>query len=281
MKNQSENINFDNVDMEIAKIDLYHYEEKFDWQQMSQNDRALFKENFHTDEKRLIEVEKTIFKQLRNSKSLQKIIDYDDLNTYVYKVFESMSKQHKKYMQISPLAYFKQIKNHIESMITLYAKKEFYRGIERDKIICQDSYSIKKMIELPRCEENIGRSLYEGEGEMNKTEWQFIQNLTSLDNIKWWHRNLSRSDGFCINAFINHYPDFMIMTMSGKIILAETKGDFLNNDDTAQKIKLGRKWAEKAGEIYRYYMVFENASEEDLSNGVTNMNDFMDIMRGL
>lgn len=117
---------------------------------------------------------------------------------------------------------------------------------------------------------------------MNKLEVEFVNNLTSIDNIKWWHRNsVKDDDSFCINGFINHYPDFIIMTMSSKIILAETKGEFLDNEDTAQKIKLGDKWAQKAGEDYRYYMIFDDTSKDNISTGVTNISKFIKMIKYL
>ena len=41
--------------------------------------------------------------------------------------------------------------------------------------------------------------------------------------IRWWHRNIART-GFAINGFINHYPDFIVRTRSGKIGIIEAKG---------------------------------------------------------
>ena len=39
--------------------------------------------------------------------------------------------------------------------------------------------------------------------------------------------------------------------------MVETKGDHLDNTDTAEKIRLGNLWRSKAGNDYRYFMVFE------------------------
>lgn len=48
------------------------------------------------------------------------------------------------------------------------------------------------------------------------------------------------------------------MTTNGTIVVVETKGEHLKNDDSNRKIKLGREWANKSGNGYRYYMVFED-----------------------
>ena len=88
----------------------------------------------------------------------------------------------------------------------------------------------------PTTSTNIyGGSLYQAEeGNMDKLESALVRELTALPNVKWWHRNISRQ-GFCINGFINHYPDFIVMTHSGRIILVEPKGEHLKNDDSREK----------------------------------------------
>ena len=85
---------------------------------------------------------------------------------------------------------------------------------------------------------------------------------------------MGKMDPFCINGFINHYPDFIIQTKSKKMLLLETKGDHL---DAEQKIRLGNLWAGKAGNNYRYFMVYEKRSV----NGAYTLDDFMNIIRGI
>jgi len=59
-----------------------------------------------------------------------------------------------------------------------------------------------------------------------------------------------------------HYPDFIAVTTSGKILLLETKGDDRDNSDSSAKCCLGNKWAELAGKNFRYFMLFDKASVE-------------------
>lgn len=125
---------------------------------------------------------------------------------------------------------------------------------------------------------SIGGSLYQAEEEMNQLERDLVMELTALSNIRWWHRNIARR-GFCINGFIKHYPDIMIMTQKGKLILAETKGDHLQNDDSRDKIALGREWASQAGSQFRYYMVFRDT--DNILPGAINMSDFISIIKEL
>ena len=85
---------------------------------------------------------------------------------------------------------------------------------------------------------------------------------------------------FCINGFLNHYPDFMVMTNSGKIVMIETKGEHLtSNDDSRAKAELGKIWQVHAGAQYRYYMV---SAEAIASNpDATSLDEFLRIMREL
>ena len=77
-----------------------------------------------------------------------------------------------------------------------------------------------------------------------------------MDNVVFWHRNPDRTNGFGINGFINHYPDFIVVLKSGRIVLLETKGGDRDNSDSRRKLELGTLWANRAGDKYRYYMVF-------------------------
>ena len=80
-----------------------------------------------------------------------------------------------------------------------------------------------------------------------------------LDNILFWHRNLERGKGFFLNGYNDkkHYPDFIVYTQKGNLILLETKGDHLDNQDSRDKNILGKTWAEKAGDNFKYFMVFQ------------------------
>lgn len=81
--------------------------------------------------------------------------------------------------------------------------------------------------------------------------------------------------GFAINGFINHYPDFLVRTRSGKIVIIETMGDHLDNEETPTKLHLGRAWQEQAGAGYRYFHVFR---DKDISMvGAYPMNEFLKI----
>ena len=76
---------------------------------------------------------------------------------------------------------------------------------------------------------------------MNEYEFKVVWALSALGNVKWWHRNISRL-GFQINGPVHAYPDIIVMLHSGKILMVETKGDHLDNDESKEKAKIGDQW---------------------------------------
>ncbi len=78
---------------------------------------------------------------------------------------------------------------------------------------------------------------------------------------------------------LNHYPDFMVQTTRGRIVLIETKGDHLWNDESRRKLHLGRKWQELCGQNYRYYMVFDDKDTE--VEGAYRFAQFIETMKRL
>ena len=84
---------------------------------------------------------------------------------------------------------------------------------------------------------------------------------------------------FVINGFINHYPDFLVMTKSGVLMLIEAKGDYLWNDESKAKLRLGRKWQAQSGTKYRYFMVFKDKLVTE--DGAYLLDEFIGMVRKL
>ena len=64
-------------------------------------------------------------------------------------------------------------------------------------------------------------------------------------------------------------------TKSEKIVVIETKGDYLDGSDSEVKLKMGKEWANKAGDKYFYFMVFENKPIE----GALSVDEFVKRFR--
>jgi type III restriction enzyme len=140
-----------------------------------------------------------------------------------------------------------------------------------DKVFIKPSFVLPPNITPGDVSKDIAKSLYEKEGKMNPFEERVINEIGNMQNIAFWTRNVVRR-GFHINGFINHYPDFIILTKSGKTIVLETKGDHL---DAEQKIRLGAIWANKAGNSYRYFMVYERR----VVDGAYRLEEFLNLMK--
>ena len=164
-------------------------------------------------------------------------------------------------------------KNKIKALAAEYRKRKFQALLDVEQIFCEPTFKLKSSIVLPKTSPTLFKSLYREEDQMNNFEFRVIQKIADLDNVLFWHRNVEHK-GFRINGFINHYPDFIVVTKGGKVIMVETKGDDRQNLDSEAKLTLGEAWAKAAGNQYRYFMVFDN---KPLA-GAKTLNDFISIL---
>ena len=202
-----------------------------------------------------------------------------EINDYVRRIVAGMTEDNLAAMELSIPTYARKIEEKIRGLEDAYREQLFYRWLDAGKIVCRESYALPNVITPADTTDSIPKSLYEAEkNDMNPEEHSLLDIIVSLPNVKWWHRIIDRK-GFRLNGFINHYPDFMVMTNSGKIVLIEYKGDALDNSDSERKLKLGRLWQAQAGPGYRYFMVFKN--REFGIDGAYTMDDFVAIMREL
>lgn len=202
-----------------------------------------------------------------------------EINDYVRRIISGMNEDALAAMETSIPTYAAKIQKKIDTLEAAYREKQFEKLLDSGKIICQPSYTPAKVITPADATDSIPLSLYEAEkNDMNDFEFEVINAVVGLDNVKWWHRIIDRRD-FKLNGFINHYPDFMVMMKSGKLVLVETKGDHLANDDSRAKLLLGRRWQGQAGQNYRYFMVFR---DKDLKlDGAYTVDGFMEVMKDL
>ena len=270
-------IDFDSIDSEIARVDIDDSDampkawklQGFD----SQNVKQWFDEQPSDRKMRLCK--DMIIKKLSKNNA----INDRDLEVYVDRIIQNLTEDQLTDMEQTPGIYVLKINKKVNSLLNEYAKKMFYEWVEQDKISCQPSYKLPKEINPTETIASIPKSLY-NEEEKFDTEYErkVVMELSSLNNIKWWHRNMARK-GFAINGAVNAYPDLMVRTESGKLLLIETKGDQLENSESREKAETGAKWAEMAGRMYKYYMVFETKNPG--YNGAYSYEEFMRIVKEL
>jgi type III restriction enzyme len=181
-----------------------------------------------------------------------------DVKNYVERVIKGMTEDELAQMKDALPTYVKKIQDKIKGLQLEYQMKKFQTWLDTGKIICKPSYAFPPYITPAEAISSIPNSLYEAErNDMDSLEIRALnQVIVCSESVLWWHRNEERK-GFVINGYINHYPDFIVMLQSGRLLLVETKGDYLDNTDTDRKLKLGRAWQNKAGDQYRYFMVFD------------------------
>lgn len=202
-----------------------------------------------------------------------------EINAYVRRIVGGMTEDELAAMETAIPTYATKIQEKITGLEEQYREAQFYRWLDSGKIVCRDSYTLPPVITPAETTDAIPKTLYEAEkNDMNNGEAELIDAVVALENVKWWHRIIERKD-FRLNGFINHYPDFMVMTKSGKLVLIEYKGDDRDNSDSERKLKLGRSWQAQCGTNYRYFMVFKN--REFGIDGAYTLDRFAEIMKGL
>ncbi|MBF0211193.1 MAG: DEAD/DEAH box helicase family protein [Desulfamplus sp.] len=260
-------IDFDNLSSELYKVDLEQTRKETYIASLSKLDEPILKEsviNYILARPKDAQIKETAWQMRKLIRNLNYISE-EELQKYIERVLENLdSAQLHDIIVSKQYTYRDKIKAKIQALSEEYAEEQFNKYLDIDKVFAKPSYKLADRIILPQLSPSIAKSLYLREGSMNMFEEKVIVEIAALPNILFWHRNLERGKGFCINGFkSNHYPDFIVVTNSGKVVIVETKGDDRDNSDSAAKNRLGRTWANKAGANYKYFMVFDKQDMED------------------
>lgn len=278
LKNKDCDIDFAAADDGIVKVDIENKENGLPRVfKMSSPEQQYFKEYFNSlpPESRVRQCKEIMLRQLNKLNG----VDAAELKAYIERIVGNMSKDQLAAMEKAPLGYAKKIKDKVQALLEQHCRENFSDWLSTERIVCLPYYRLPDAIHPAAHTDIYAKSLYQAEdGDMNKLEQKLIMELTALPNVRWWHRNISRQ-GFCINGYINHYPDILILTEKGNVIFAEAKGEHLKNDDSREKIDLGAMWSGHAGNQYRYFMVFEK--DADLPKGAVSMSKFVEIVAAL
>ena len=262
-------INFDNLNYEIVSLDVHDKEDFPRYKYLSDSEIRAFLDYFDNlpptgQIRQCVAKIVTIIDKGNNPPS-------QDISTYVTKIVSNFDRERIREAVQHTGAYAKKIKNKINAMLTAHAKNNFLAQIDSRKIFTKPSFKLPTAISPTRFQKTWNNSLYVAEEEVNNLEYRLASRLTALDNVLWWHRNRSKKE-FCLNGFINHYPDFIVRMKSGFVLLVEAKGDDRDNSDSKQKLELGKIWESKAGsDSFGYFMVFDS---NPLDNALS-LDDFM------
>lgn len=259
LRNADTNIDFDTMEIDMRSIDLDESQKDFT--------PTIFKvSDYHQQEiiHWLSNIDDEVKKRQKCAERLRDWIGDmypipdPDIVEYIRRILSNFNENDLEQMLRSQSSYAEKIKQKINTLAAEYIEREFDRALDADKIIIQANYKITDKIALSSIGKPLPKTLHEKEESVNGFEENVINAVANMENVEFWTRNREKKD-FCINGFIKHYPDFIIKTKLGKIVLLETKGDHL---DAEKKIKLGNLWASKAGNNYRYCLVYEHRRVE-------------------
>ena len=272
LRKQSVEIDFDAIETDLYEVDIeYKESEQSTFSRAKTNEymQKMYLTAFanQTDEGKKKTLANVLLRQIGNMPPLDDV----EVGKYIVRILDTMSIEQLDMIHSKQTEYARKIKVYIESLCVVYAKNAFHNYLEREKIFLADSYTLPAYLTVGEST-TIRKSLYDKIASPNSLETKFIAEIASLDNVLFWHKFGDKGKGnFCINAYLNHYPDFLIVTKNNKYILVETKGEHLNNKDTESKIELGQIWAKEAGKQYRYFMVFEHEENKPLYYNLTSI----------
>lgn len=205
-------------------------------------------------------------------------IPYGSIVKYVDRIIDSFKTEDDMiFLQNNIYAIGQKIKEFINKKLEEYRYENFKTKLNRNEIFINKNYALPLSITLPNHTSSYFKTLYiEEDSNINSLEEKFVTKVSSLSNVKWWHRNIERV-GYHLNGYIHHYPDFILETNDGYIILVETKGEHLDGDDSKKKLELGKLWANYSGPMkYKYLMAFEKTPlVEDCSDTLDSIIDLI------
>ncbi|MBR4910438.1 MAG: DEAD/DEAH box helicase family protein [Clostridia bacterium] len=277
LKDKDVRIDFTTVDAEMARVDTDDSADAAPkvWQ-IKGTDSTYYKEWFNAQPSnvRLAHCKALIKERI----SKLNCVNDKELQDYIDRVVETMTEDQLSDMEQSIYPYIVKVEKKVKDLLAGHRSNIFDLWLEQGKIVCKPNYALSPVISPTSFFSTYPKSLYSSEEDVNEYERKMVWELSSLDNIKWWHRNISRL-GFQINGAIHAYPDIIAMTSSGKILMIETKGDHLDNDESKAKAKIGHQWDNLAGPMYRYFMVFQTKSPD--YPGAYSFDRFIEIVKGL
>ncbi|WP_289300444.1 DEAD/DEAH box helicase, partial [Xylanibacter muris] len=259
------NIDFTRTESEAVRVDL---------EKSNKEEYAVTRRNLNTNQLAFIKQHFATLspenKQIQLAETLARGIRFDEISEpqivrYIKKAIEGVSSEQLEDLYTNDWQTKKTIRHKIESLLAAYQEKKFEEWLDTGQVKCQAAYRLPERIIVKTKSIGLAKGLYTEEEKINGFEYDVINAVADLDNVLFWHRNPSRT-GFCINGYINHYPDFIVQLDNGITVLLETKGDDRDNSDSRAKVELGRTWADKAGGQYRYFMVFD---KQQMNGAVT------------
>lgn len=278
LSGQNSQLSFDDISEGIYSVDVStNYSDVPKVSVMAQNEQRILNKYFAENkvQDRKLTGANLIYDRLKPIDN----VDNLDLKKYIRQVVDNLDSDGLDTLEKFRFVVAERVKLKIDLLINEYAKKTFEQKIRSRLIEAHPAYQFPSSINPTSSNSLLSKSLYEAEASMNGLEQKVAQKFTSNDyDVVWWHRIIDRK-GFRLNGPINHYPDFILQTKKGNILLVETKGAQGTNNDSKLKIKLGKEWERLTDNNYHYFMVFEDT--ETPLDGACTISEFLSSLKDL
>jgi type III restriction enzyme len=111
----------------------------------------------------------------------------------------------------------------------------------------------------------FSKHFYQIISDMNGEEVDCASAIDSLDDVKYWVRNIERyyDESFSLPTSTDRfYPDFVAVLNDGRLFAIEYKGDHIaTSDDSKEKDNIGKLWEEKSNGTCLFLMVYKEDSQ--------------------
>jgi len=160
------------------------------------------------------------------------------------------------------------IKNKIQELLDGYTQTRFETLRNEKKLGTCPGFILSPTAEIFLHEDTeYDKHFYERAYLMNSEERIVASKIDTLDNVRWWLRNIERS-GFYLQGYHKgrFFPDFVIKTKRNNYFIIEYKGEYLlDTADTRDKEEIGEIWQNLAPENYFFRLIGKDKINEVIS----------------
>ena len=275
------NINFNTVGADIGYIDVdKDREDVLNFRPMERRDRELFNRTFqpvtNMDDPKITEFIRQVVKQINDNSISDKQLTRFVEDAIMLKDLDTIN-----YLRKNVGSTARQFQTALKGFKEQHRQKTFYDLKNLGRVNCgtdDEPFIFKRSFDTCRADMPYPNSLYTEEERVDGFEADVRLAIASNSNVKWWHRIRSNdAEEFHLNGFLNHYPDFVLMTKTGKLVFIESKGMHLDGDDSGKKSDMGEIWDNLTGPNFRYFMVFKSKdSRVEKSIALPELSDILE-----
>lgn len=279
LSRQNTEIDFASMSAEIYSFDVEAGDETPKRCRMSKRDAEAFTAalKMFPPESRKNQIKEKLTGQINEKYNT---LSQQEIKLYIDRIVDDMSADRLADMEENFLAYSEKVANKIKKLLEDWYEKRFTDLLTAQDIFVDFTFAYQEKAIVPGNRSDWRKMLYTGEGKMNPFEQSLIEEICGMDNILWWHRNGENQydkNAWCINGFLNHYPDFIVMTKKGHVVAVETKGEQLGNEDNFAKARLGYLLdTHDNNDKFSYFMVFEK--EKPDKPGCKSRQEFLNLL---